>query len=71
MNAATLLPLDKARCAGRFWLGPDDPVCERRHACLRYRAMQDHPRDMPYPRATPVHTGLCRDGQDWMIGGTA
>lgn len=72
MNVAAALPLDKARCAGRpNGLGPDDLVCDRRNDCLRYRAMLDHPRDQPFPRATPVHTGLCRDGSDWMIGGMA
>ena len=71
MSATPMLPLDIARCAGRFGLGPDDPVCERRSACQRYLAMLDWPRDMPYPPTTPVHTGLCADGSDWMIGGTA
>lgn len=65
-------PNDVSRCAGRIGgLGPDDLICERRERCLRYQALLAWPRDQPIPLAIPVHTGLCRDGQDWMIGGEA
>lgn len=62
---------DTARCVGRFGLGQDDPVCERRQRCLRYIALLQHPMDTPVPRSTPVETGLCRDGDDYMIEGEA
>lgn len=65
------LPNDMSRCAGRFGLGPDDPVCERRDSCLRYIALLQQSRDEPIPSCVPVMTGLCADGQDWMIGGLA
>ena len=45
---------DTARCVGRFGLGPDDPVCERRQRCLRYIALLQQPMDTPVPRSTPV-----------------
>lgn len=66
------LPNDVSRCAGRIGgLGPDDPICERRDQCLRYLALLAWPAGKSIPLAIPVHTGLCRDGQDWMIGGEA
>lgn len=64
------LPNDVSRCVGRFGLGPDDPICERREACLRYLDMQQQPQGESWGRI-PVSTGLCRDGEDWMIGGEA
>lgn len=70
-TAALLLPADIARCVGRFGLGPDDPLCPRRDACVRYQALRQQPPDTSVPLRTPVHTGLCRDGEDWMIGGQA
>ena len=60
------------RCAGRFGLGPNDPVCPRRQQCARYLAMIGKDRERwpdGYPPEVPVHTGLCRDGQDWYIAG--
>lgn len=64
-------PNDVARCVGRFGLGADDPVCKRREQCLRYTALLAWPRDVSIPLQIPVHTGLCADGTDWMIGGAA
>ena len=72
MNAQALLPDDVARCAGRIGgLGPDDEICARRSECLRFRALLAWPADVSIPRHIPVHTALCRDGVDWMIGGQA
>lgn len=65
------LPGDVARCAGRFGLGPDDPVCERRDQCLRYQGLINWPNDDPERFRIPVHTGLCASREDWMIGGEA
>lgn len=70
-TAALLLPADVSRCVGRFGLGAEDPVCDRREQCVRYQALLAHPSDTPIPMETPVHTALCRDGDDWMIGGQA
>ncbi|TAA18216.1 hypothetical protein EA658_13805 [Pseudoxanthomonas winnipegensis] len=71
MTARTL-PLDVSRCVGRLGgLGPDDDICPRRDQCLRYLALLDHPAHQPIPLRVPVHTALCRDGEDWMIGGAA
>lgn len=59
---------DTCRCAGRFGLGPDDPVCERREACARYVEFRDHwPNNDPIRYVIPVSTGLCRDGDDYLI----
>ena len=64
------LPNDVSRCVGRFGLGPDDPICERREACPPHVDMQQQPLGESWGRI-PVSTGLCRDGEDWMIGGEA
>lgn len=64
------LPLDVSRCAGRFGLGPDDPVCPRREQCARYLAIIGPDRERfpkGYPAIWSVHTGLCRHGDDCMI----
>lgn len=66
------LPDDVARCAGRIGgLGPDDDVCNCREQCARFRNLIDWPADTPIPMRIPVHTALCRDRTDWMIGGEA
>ena len=64
-----MLRSDISRCVGRFGLEPDDPVCPRRSTCLRYVTMfHDRIRWAEgYPKTTPVHTGLCRDGGDYFI----
>jgi hypothetical protein len=62
---------DTARCVGRFGLRPDDAVCERRAHCLRYIALLQWPADVPIPLRISVHTGLCRDGDDYLIEGEA
>jgi hypothetical protein len=65
-----ILPLDISRCAGRFGLGPDDPVCPRRQQCARYLSMLGPDREQfpdGYPRHISVHTGMCRHGDDYMI----
>lgn len=62
---------DVTRCAGRFGLGPDDPVCPRREQCLRYRALLEHEPERPVPIYIAVASGLCRDGEDYMIEGQA
>ena len=62
---------DTSRCAGRFGLGPDDPVCDRRERCLRYLALLERSTETPVPIYVHVATGLCRDGGDWMIEGEA
>lgn len=67
---------DITRCAGRFGLMPDDPICPRRGECQRYRQMDADRQRWPegYPLTVPVHTGLCRDGGDYLIpvtGGAA
>lgn len=59
------LPFDVSRCAGRFGLGPDDPLCPRRGECLRYLALLDHPKESA--AMSDVSTGLCRDGGDYLI----
>jgi hypothetical protein len=63
------LPLDISRCAGRFGLGPDDPICERRHECARFVALLngDGADESGRWRGVPVATGLCRDGDDYFI----
>lgn len=33
------LLLDVSRCAGRIGLGPDDPICDERESCARYRTI--------------------------------
>ena len=72
MTALHLLPDDVSRCAGRIGgLGPDDEVCERRGECLRYLALLAWPAGVSIPLRIPVHSALCRDGRDWMIGGQA
>lgn len=60
---------DVTRCVGRFGLGPDDAICERRHQCARYLAMDSDRERFPggYPSHISVATGLCRDGGDWCI----
>lgn len=67
------LPNDISRCVGRFGLGVDDPICDRRATCKRYTAMLDD-RDRwlaGYPAHVPVATGLCRDGDDHYLPVTA
>lgn len=59
------LPYDVSRFAGRFGLGPDDPLCPRRGECLRHLALLDHPKDTSI--LSPVSTGLCRDGDEYLI----
>ncbi len=72
MSAQQLLPDDVSRCAGRIGgLGPDDEICARRDACLRFIALLAWPANVSIPQHIPVHTALCRDGVDWMIGGSA
>jgi hypothetical protein len=64
------LPLSKSRCAGRFGLGPDDPVCPRRQQCARYLAMLGPDAEQfpgGYLGFISVHTGMCRHGDDYMI----
>ena len=67
----TFLPFDISRCVGRFGLGPDDPICPRRDHCARYLAITTDRERWPngYPPYVPVATGLCRDGDDFYIGG--
>ena len=62
---------DTARCAGRFGLADEDQLCPRRLQCPRFIALVEWPDDEPIPFRIPVHTGLCADGTDWMIGGEA
>jgi hypothetical protein len=58
-----------SRCVGRFGLGPDDPICERRNHCARYLEMFKDRERFPdgYPSRISVRTGLCRDGGDFHI----
>lgn len=60
---------DIARCVGRFGLGPDDPICPRRQQCARYRQIEIDRERFPdgYPEFVSVSTGLCRDGDDYLI----
>lgn len=62
---------DTARCVGRFGLRPGDAVCKRRDHCLRFIALMQWPEDVPIPMRITVHTGLCRDGDDYFIEGEA
>lgn len=57
----TPLPDSMARCAGRFGLGPDDPICHLRDSCMRHVAMQADRERWPdgYPERVRVDTGLC------------
>lgn len=60
---------DVARCVGRFGLGPDDPICPHRESCTRYLQITlDRDR---FPDGIPLGisyaTGLCADGDDYMI----
>ena len=63
------LPRDLSRCAGRFGLGPDDPVCPRREQCARYVALlaRDGADETGAWIGVPVATGLCREGEDFLI----
>lgn len=65
------LPNDVSPCAGRFGLGPDDPICPRREQCARYQALLAWSHGRPIPVQIPVATGLCRDGDDHFIGADA
>lgn len=61
---------DIARCAGRFGLGPDDPICERRNECARHQQMAIDRKRFPdgCPEFIPVHTGLCSPHEhDYLI----
>jgi hypothetical protein len=59
------LPHDVSRCAGRpHGLGADDPICERRATCARYRDLLAWPEGEPV--WIPVAMGLCRDGDFYM-----
>lgn len=60
---------DNSRCVGRFGLGANDHLCPRRNTCARHVAMTGDRERWPdgYPKSTPVHTGLCRDGGDFFI----
>lgn len=58
-------------CAGRpEGLHPDAGVCPRRGDCARYRGLLAF-NGQPVPITVPVATGLCRDGQDWHVVGSA
>lgn len=63
------LPNDVSRCVGRFGLRPDDPVCPRRESCQRYMQLAEDRNRWPegWPVCVPVATGLCREGDDYMI----
>lgn len=60
---------DVSRCAGRFGLGADDPICPRRESCVRYTQMDADRVRWPegYPLHVSVATGLCRGGADHSI----
>lgn len=60
---------DIARCAGRFGLAPDDPICPRREQCARYVALMtsDGADETGEWNRISVFAGLCRDGEDHMI----
>lgn len=64
-----LIQNDIARCVGRFGLGPDDPICPRRQQCARYRQIAIDRERFPggYPEFVSMFTGLCRDGDDYLI----
>lgn len=58
-------------CAGRpEGLDPDADVCPRRGGCARYLGLLAF-NGQPVPDKVPVKTGLCRDGQDWHVVGSA
>jgi hypothetical protein len=62
---------DIARCVGRLGpgLGPDDPICPRRQQCARYRQIEIDRARFPdgCPEFVSASTGLCRDGDDYLI----
>ena len=67
------LPRDISRCAGRFGLGPVDPICPRRTECARYVALINRGganADGAWIDV-PVAAGLCRDGADHFIAEAA
>lgn len=59
-----------ALCAGRPQGLESGEVCPRRDDCARYRGLLAYC-GRPVPVSVTVMTGLCRDGQDWHVAGSA
>lgn len=61
-------------CAGRpFGYHPDAAVCPVREGCLRFEGLARYADTYPgsVPEGIPVRAGLCADGVDWRVEGTA
>lgn len=58
-------------CAGRpFGLHPNAAVCPTRDGCLRFERLLAYD-GRPIPEEVLVRGGLCADGADWRVEGTA